>query len=253
MTGTDAATEHLMKAREEGRFDEALRLLEDTLRNADEGMPKPGPSQFIAMFTWGQLLEHYPPARTALVALRDDYARRLLAGDDGFPSVNPYLRPSRFRVIVDMNEMLGDTHASYTLFVAMLARLPDLARRYAHAALPAIVAAGDFTLAERYLRNPLEELDELNRQAASLPSIAPPRAALRLETEVLIFVRDVRLHAQTLDGLGRGAEAAALREAAMTGIALDAVRALARRELADPGTIIREQTARQMAAHDEAR
>jgi len=58
--------------------------------------------------------------------------------------------------------------------------MPEDARRAAWTALPAMVAAGDFERAERYLPDPLARIGELNAMAASLPLFPPLGAALRL-------------------------------------------------------------------------
>ena len=53
-------------------------------------------------------------------------------------------------------------------------------------------------------------------------------------------MKAVWLCAATFEGLGRGTEADALRSAALAGIQSEEMRALAARELAEPGTIFRE-------------
>lgn len=65
--------------------------------------------------------------------------------------------------------------------------------------------------------------------------------------ELSNFMKDVRLRAAVLHGLGREAEAEALRNAALAGIALDVVRSLAQREMTAPGTIMREVTEDEIA------
>ena len=60
-------------------------------------------------------------------------------------------------------------------------------------------------------------------------------------------MRDVRLREATLRGLGREAEAQALRAAALAGITSDEMRAFAEREATEPGTIMLEVTGHRMA------
>ena len=106
--------------------------------------------------------------------------------------------------------------------------------------------------AERHLpRDPMERLNELNALALNLPLFPPHRSAPRLTAELSNFVKDVRLCADTWEGLGRHAEAHALRAAALAGLAQDEMRTLAMRELAEPGAITSAITAHQMA-QDEA-
>jgi len=248
MASTDPVAQAWLTAREEGRFEDMLHMLQEAMRAGDAGTPVPGMSVFIAMFNWEVLIGDYPPARAALTALRDAYTRRLLAGDDDFPSLNPYLPPSRFKIIAEMNERLGDEGATHALFVQVEARSADAGRRNAIFALPAIVAAGDFALAERYLPDPLWQVPQLNATAKHWPLYPPPHQAPRLAAELSGIMKAVHMRAAALDGLGRAGEAQALREAALAAIDADALRTAAARELAAPGTITREVVERQMAA-----
>jgi hypothetical protein len=252
MASTDPLVQAWLKAREEGRFEDMLRMLQEAMRAGDAGTPLPGMSVFITMFNWELLIKDYAPARAALIALRDEYTQRLLAGDDDFPSVNRYLAPSRFKIIAEMNESLGDEGATHALFVQMESRSADAARRNAIFALPAIVAAGGFALAERYLPDPLRQVPRLNATAKDWPLYPPPHQAPRLAAELSGIMKAVHMRAAALDGLGRADEARALREAALAGIDAEELRIAAARELAAPGAINRELTERQMAAYDAA-
>lgn len=118
-----------------------------------------------------------------------------------------------------MNETLADAHATYALFLQLLAQRPERARREAFLALPAIVAAGDFALAQQYLSDPLERLAGLNQLASQLPLFPPAGMAPRLAAELMNFVRDVVLKTAVLQDQGRAAEAESLRNAALAGIA----------------------------------
>jgi len=60
-------------------------------------------------------------------------------------------------------------------------------------------------------------------------------------------MKSVILRLAVLKGLGRAGEADSVRDAAMTGLATDEMRALCEAELALPGTIIRDITDRRMA------
>lgn len=151
-----------------------------------------------------------------------------------------------------MNEKLADARATHALFVELEARQPELAQRYAWQALPAIVESGDFALADRYRGGPLALLDQVNVHALTMPLIPPPGKAPRLSADLSNLVKDARLGAAVLHGLGREAEAIALRKALLAGLTSDALRVMAQRELDDPGTIIRELVACQMAQEDAA-
>jgi hypothetical protein len=239
-----------VQARDEGRYDDALRCLQAVTGRVLTSDVVARGDEFIMMFEWQLLTEEHAPARAALARLRDEQAERLMTGDFAFASGRNFRR-TRFHLVVDMNEMLDDAHATWALFVRLEALAPEQARREAFLGLPAIVAAGDFERAERYLpRAPLDRLGELAALAQRSPLFPSGHTAPRMAAELSNFMKDVRLCTATLDGLGRGVEAGELREAALAGLPTDEMRALARSELTEPGTIIRALTAHQMAQEE---
>jgi hypothetical protein len=119
-----------------------------------------------------------------------------------------------------MNRALDDNIATYRMVTRLLQDNPALMQHEISKALPAIVAAGDYTLAAQYLKNPLDRLVELNRQAQTLPLYPANKAAPRLATELSGFVGDVALFSKVLKGQRKDAEADALRSSALTGIDL---------------------------------
>jgi hypothetical protein len=260
MIDIDPRQQKVAALEEEGRHAEALALLQE-LYAETEAEPAPDRTRyFMTMFQWGLLTQHYPPACSALATVRDEQAARLLAGDlyagtEGSKDGNeqPWERVSRYSLIIEMNSTLGEPHATRDLFLQLEAAQPELAQRYAWQALPAIVEAGDFSLADRYRKEPLEQLVSVNENARSMPLFPPPGQAPRLVGDLSNLVKDVHLGAAVLDGLGRQAEASALRQALLAGLQDEALRALAQRELDEPGTIIREFVARQMEQEDMAR
>ena len=216
MKHIDPLLEDAITARQDGRTDEALRILMKLWVQAGDGRVRAGASEFIIMFQWEQLAEQYLPARDALAGARDEQMHRLLSGDENFSVRDRGSPRSRFQVIVDMNETLEDSRATYELFLQLESLFPALARREASRALPAIVEAGDFTLAERYMANTLDlqdhlaHLNHLSRDFALFPQAlrAPPRLAAELSG----FMRAVMLRAAVLHGTGRKSK---LRSCAM--------------------------------------
>jgi hypothetical protein len=196
-------------------------------------------NMFIVMFEWKMLAGEHGPARDALARARDAQARQLLDGDNMFRSGRGY-PGTRFQLLAGINDTLKDPQSTVDLFVHMEGAMPEEARHAAWTALPAMVAAGDFERAERYLPDPLARIGELNALAASLPLFPPLGAAPRLAAELANAMKDVWLCAATVEGLGRAADAAGLRSAALAGIESGDMRELAARELAEPGTIFRE-------------
>ena len=241
-------------ARREGRHEAALALLLGLFDVAASAGEAPGAGPFITMFEWRQLMDEYAPARAALVAARDGQVARLLAGDDRFSAGDDHTSmghhqwpQSRFDVIVAINDDLNDGAATYALFLRLQSLMPAYAEKRAWRVVPAMVEAGDFTLAERHLGDPLDRLTELNDLSHVLPLFPGPGTAPRLAAELSNFMKDVRLRAAILYGLGRAADADGLRSAALAGLTSDDMRAVARREAAVPGTILQQATEHQLA------
>jgi len=193
--------------RQAGRHAEALALLQHLLAGAARAGAPARPDLFLVMLEWAFLAAEYPPARMALEEARDAQIGRLLAGDmtvgpdgDTHPA---FLHGSRFALIAEMNRILGDARSTYEVFVRLDAMRPDLARRHAFLALPAVVAACDFALADRYRGEPLAYLDALNatdalalraRLLAGLPS-GPVRALAQRELDDEgIIMREIVAH-----------------------------------------------------------
>lgn len=254
---TDPRKLDAMQLREAGRHEEALTLLGQLFDEAD-GEPAPSRnSYFMTMLEWQFLLEVYPPAQAPLRARRDAQVERLLAGAEYFGSTagaeGDFRRAPRFFLIAEMNELLGDARSTYETFRQLDAMYPAQARRYAHAALDAVVEMRDFALAERYCRAPLESLHGVNANAQDIPLYPPSRQSPRLSADLSNLVKDVRIGIAILRGRGADAEANELREALLAGLESAELRDLARRELDAPGTIIRVMVEHQMAEEDRER
>lgn len=251
---TLASMERMHALGAEGRHGELLAYLETLYAQAEHAPAPARTDYFMTMFQWKLLIEKYAPAASALGRARDEQARRLLGGEP-YTGSAPWLedhrqmfaRVERFALIVDMNETLGDPRATHALFLALEARQPDLARRYAWRALPAIVEAGDFAMAERYRGDPLALLAEVNCNARTWTLFPPARQAPRLAAELMNLTREVRIAIAVLRGLGRQAEADAVRDGLLGGLANEELRVLAERELDQPGTISRRMVEHQMA------
>lgn len=249
----DPAVREAIRAREEGRFEDALRHVLAAFARAVSEKIDARVTVFIPMLEWRFLLECHPPARAALVQARDAQVQTLLAGEAtygvAYSQYSP--APSRFRLIVTMNEALGDARSTHDVFVQLEAIMPERARREAFLALPAIVDSGDFVLGARYMGDPLDLLPQLNEHARSYPMFPPGRSAPRLAADLSNFAKDLRLRAAIVRGLGREDEAQALLDAALAGLPNDELRDWTGRDLAAPGAIIRALSQHQVA-QDEA-
>lgn len=224
----------------EGRHGEALALVLDMFERIAIGKDMPPVSLFMTMFNWELLIEHYRPAADAMVRVRDEQTRLLLGGDDSFSSPEMFYSKSRFGIIVQMNELLKDSAATYALFVQLRQILPERARKSAHLAVPAMIEAADFALADQYVADPLSFLPELNRTAERFGLYPPAGTAPRLGAELSSFMKDVIHKSMIMRGTGRERDADALIAMALDGLHTDDMRSLARMELATPGSIHRE-------------
>jgi RimJ/RimL family protein N-acetyltransferase len=244
----EAVLEEAIRAREEGRYEDALRHVLAAFARVISSDPERHIGDFMPMLEWRLLAEEYAPARAALLDARDVQVHRLLAGEltYGLPRSEWSGPSSRFSLIVDMNGTLRDPHSTAAVFARLDALFPVQARRDAFLALPALEEAGDFALGERYLPDPMAFLPRLNETAQSSPLFPPPRTAVRMAAELSNFAKEVRLRAAILRGLGRGAEADTLLDDALAGLANDELREWVRRDFRSPGAILRESSERQM-------
>lgn len=246
------ANHDAMLAREAGRYEDALRHLLDiyALVMADGQCDYVGQ---LDLLEWRFLVEVHPPARDALIRLREEQAGRLLDGEvcygARYADYSP--QPTRFGLVVQMNDILEDPRSTHQLFLRFDALMPERARREAFMALPAVVEVGDFALGERFLPDPMGFLPELNRMACETTLSPYSRAAMMLAAHLSNFAKDVRLRAAIERGLGRAAEAQALLDAALAGLATGEMRDWMRDDLASPGAILRRASAQHMAHHEQ--
>jgi hypothetical protein len=250
----EAIVEEARRAREDGRCEDALRhLLAAFARMLSDDRERHF-GGFMLMLEWRFLAEEYGPARAAMADARDAQVRRLLAGEwtYGMPRNEWLGPPSRFSLIVEMNETLRDPHSTCAVFAELDAATPAQARRSAFVALPAVVETGNFALGERYLPDPIGFLPALNETARKWPLFSPLPTSTRLAAELSNFARELRLRAAILRGLERGPEADGLLEAALAGLANDELRDWVGRDLASPGAILDAITARQIAYFEAA-
>jgi RimJ/RimL family protein N-acetyltransferase len=236
------------RAREEGRFDDALRHVLAAFARMQSVDRERHIGGFMVMLEWRFLAEVYAPARAAMADARDAQVHQLLAGAATYGLArNEWLGPpSRFSLIAEMNETLRDPHSTSAVFARLDADMPAQAQRVAFTALPAVVEAGDFALGERYMPDPMRDVPGLNATAESWPLFPPAGTAPRLAAELSNFSREVRLCAAILRGLDREPEADALVDAALAGLANEELRDWMRRDMRHPGLIHRAMADRQM-------
>lgn len=231
------ALERLHAARQaarEGRHEEALRELVWFHHHAlEENRYLAGVRLSYALYDWLKLGKAYPPARQALIKLREQKAQTLLQGEGNH---------ALFRDIEAIDERLGQSGATYELYMALAERHPVLAGECAKLALPSIVAVKDYRLAHQLRTDPearlrtsatvlREDIQDIKHRRFTR---APQRwASIKSYTESAR--RDVEITA----GIGEHAEAQRLAALAVDLIydpsLRTAVRAGIAKPLASPG------------------
>jgi hypothetical protein len=190
----------------EGRHEEALRDLVWFHEHALEyDRALYGVRLSFALGYWSDLANVYEPARKALHSLKARNETALLEGNGN---------RDLFHDVVSVNRELRRPNDTYKLFLALGRRQPALAKDTADLAIDAIVEAGAFKLASRYLPHPETYLlwlsDRLNRDL-ECKGVSPRYAKRRREAYVRNYCHDVGTALKLLKGLGnREAASAAL-------------------------------------------
>ncbi|MBB3223139.1 hypothetical protein [Pseudoduganella umbonata] len=231
--------ERARTARLEGRYEDALRdhlWFHENALAVEPGLA--GVRLSFALRDWIYLAEQFPLARRALQGLRDRDTARMLDGGQ---------TRELFRDIVAINSALGEERATHDLFVRMDIQMPELARQCADFALPALVAAEDFTLARRYLGDPAKRVQalaaNLNAYTAELVKTAGTSSAPALLSFVLNYTKEVRLVVEVLRRQDEEDVAERVSRAALDELKSDALRDAVEREFETPGATIQAMVA----------
>ena len=202
--------EHASTCIADGRYEEALLELVWFHDHALEENPSLyGVRRSYALAYWVRLGEVYPPALAALQATRDGKAAALLAGE---------LDKSVFRDVAAIDQYLDAVPATYSLYLELLAKQPEVAAACGRNALSSVVAAGDFALAARLAPDAqsaiLRRSAELNLDV-HLMKYQPYTRAPRRWAYVGIYVDGIQELLKIKTGNGEHAEAARLKALAI--------------------------------------
>ncbi len=216
----------------EGQYEEALREFQWFHDHAlDEDPSLYGVRLSYALYAWVELGAEYLPALAALEAVRERDAALLLAGKG---------KRRLFHDVVAIDEELGKAEDTHALCVALERADPALLLACADIALPAIVAAGDYALAERLLPQPEDTIRERSRFLMKAFSRWRRQHArtMYIPSQIDIYANDVRQVLGVLEQRGRHAEVARLRKLAVDLIPATTVRRAVRAALT-PHTVRR--------------
>lgn len=215
--------ECLVQAREaalDGRYQEALDAFmwfHDHALEHDRAYY--GVRLSFALAYWVELAQVYPKAMDALIEVRNRKADVILKGEGD---------RELFHDVEAINESLAVETRTYELFRELHSSFPSLAMNYASLAMPAIVKAEDYQLAEQYLSNPEEKLKEwsqrLNEDIADLPVDRLPDAPPAQDAYEHIYADDVNLVISVLVGIGKSNEAMRFWDDAIAAIESPGVR-----------------------------
>lgn len=225
--------ERARAARLDERFQDALTDHLWLHEHALEASPEwNGVRLSFALRDWIYLAEQFPPAREALLAIRDRESARMLKGDATL---------ERFREVAAINEALRDVVATQQLFLALDSVDSAIAEQCAELAMTALVKCEDFQLARRFMPSPAARIAQLAQRlndGAEALSSQPASAAPTLLAYVLNYAKEVRLVLSVLRGMDEADEAGNMKKAALEQIRSDGLRTIMERELDNPGATL---------------
>lgn len=217
-----SAQERLNRARTaslEGRYEEALGDFVWFHEHALEEQPSLAAVRLsYALSYWMELAEVYPPARAMLEELRDKETALLLEGC-GERKV--------FHDIVAMNRYLGSENNTYALFTRLVQSHPELAMRCGSLALPSVISAGDFELAQALMPNPMRDTMALGRwlnKTVSRHKEDQNLLAIRLKAHISGYTEDIKQILSVLVGCGRNDDADRLKTFAINQVEAPEIR-----------------------------
>jgi tetratricopeptide (TPR) repeat protein len=138
-----------------GKFEEALQKHIWFHNHALEVDPAYyGVRLSFALADWVELGRKYPPALTALQKIRDEKTSRL---------VNGLANRDLFHDVESINEYLDESAATVALFKKIEGKQPDFAASVYDLADEALILAGEYALARKYLGDPMFRFETAKR------------------------------------------------------------------------------------------
>ncbi|MDQ1830372.1 hypothetical protein [Massilia scottii] len=206
------------EAMREGRHEEALQEFIWFHHHALEEDPSLSDARAYALSFWMELGQAYPKALDALRSIRSDKADALLRGEAEL---------EWFWDIVLIDAELGNTAATYQLYLALAEAWPAFAKECARVAIPAIVEAQDYELAASLMPPPETLVRELatmlEQEIASIKQQPFSRTPVRWG-EITWYAEEVKRLVAIQTGIGDHAEAARIKALAISLIKSPSVR-----------------------------
>jgi hypothetical protein len=179
----------------------------------------------FALAHWKELADVYPPALVALSQTRDTKTQRLTNGE---------LDRELFHDVASINHYLNARDETAHLFESLDRDHQDFAQTCSRLALEALVEAGKFYLAVKYIPDPISRVTKLaeclNEDIAEIPE-RPRSKSPRYEAYMWCFAQELCTITAILAGANRGADAEDCRANALSTLKPWYVRKAAERAL----------------------
>jgi len=144
--------EEARKLAEDGKYEEALQkhiwFHEESKKSPGMG----GVRLSFALYSWIKLSEKYPPAKRALVDIRDKNEKALLDGTGDF---------SNFHDLSAINKHLKEEDKTYKSFKALHDKYPKIARRCYQIAKDLLVDNKEYQICGKYIIDPIMEYEKI--------------------------------------------------------------------------------------------
>lgn len=205
---TDDALQALRDAREAARRGAHSEALEKYLwfhHHALEHDPAlAGVRSSYVISEWVELGKAYPPAQEALESIQSKNLRLLKEGS---------CERLRFHDFASINQYLGRSELTTTLFAELAEHQPEFARTCFRSALPALLRTRSFALARRFVSSPNEQLDNHLAQLAKV--LNARRRTGDDDTLIGVFATQLRQLLSIFEELGENKEANLLQSKAV--------------------------------------
>ena len=132
------------KLMDQGQYEDSLQAFTNYFEQSRYDQGQAG-MRLFSLIDWADLGRRYPPAKQALLELRDTDAQKLLDGEGDF---------NYFAEVSCINADLGHGEASYTLFKAIEQRDPNQAGQYYTFVEDQLVAKGEYQTCRKYMGDP---------------------------------------------------------------------------------------------------
>lgn len=213
----------------EGRYEEALADYQWFHENAVVEDPAlRGVRRSFALAYWVELGAVFPPARDALISVRNMKRNALMEQTEeaGF-----------FADVAAINHYLEDQPDTYQLFLAIHRSAPAVAGKYIDAAMPAIVGSQDYVLARSYISNPESALayllNDFNDSVDRANTVSDKRRRKsRLDAYTTNFAADINLLLEVVQHTDGEEYRAKLYRMSISGVSTSAIRKRVSRKLA---------------------